>query len=129
MSDTPEYSAEVLAHFRAPHHAGRLEGEGVIVGEAGSKAQGRWIRLQARPVAGRIRDVGFLAYGCPGTIACCSLLAQWLHQAPIEQSRRLDARRLIEALSLAPVQRAAALAAEDALLDLLRRMPDSGGPV
>lgn len=128
MTDFPDYSDAVLAYFRAPWHAGRLRGEGVIVGEAGSREQGRWIRLQARPAAGRIDDVRFLAYGCPSTIACCSQLAQWLHRAPIEQARRLDARALIEVLSLTPVQRAAALAVEDALVDLLRHMPGAGSP-
>ncbi len=107
------YSPQVWAHFHHP----ALVGAPVIgwrMGEAGARSAGRYMRLALR------RDerglvARFSALGCPATIACGSLLCQRLHGLDPRQASAIDAEQLAQALQLTPVQRAAAVLAEDAL--------------
>jgi len=94
------YGAAVLAHFRNPVGAGRLEPDGlrVAAGEA-RDPEGQRVRLHVRvDAAGRLDEVRFQAFGCPVTIAVAS--------AAVE---RLVGRSRAEALALAPAELARAL--------------------
>jgi len=72
-----DYSGEVALHFAAPRHAGALPpGPGTLVrGEGGSLEQGAWVVFELRHEAGRILTLAWQAWGCPHTIAACSLAA------------------------------------------------------
>ena len=101
------YSAEVLAHFRDPHGAGRLpEGEsGVHSGEARDDEGGQRVRLHLRVGAdGRIESARFQAFGCPIAIASASATVARLEGASVAEALGLRADALARELALTPEQ-------------------------
>ncbi|MFQ5633908.1 MAG: iron-sulfur cluster assembly scaffold protein [Gammaproteobacteria bacterium] len=100
------YSDLVMHHFEQPANAGPLAGDmaDVFTGAAGQRESGTQVRFQARIDAGRISDMGFQAYGCPHTIAACSLATQRLLHQPAAALMTLDRADLMEALSV-PVEK------------------------
>jgi NifU-like protein involved in Fe-S cluster formation len=68
--------------FENARSAGTASGPGWFRGEAGSRSQGTWVQFDVQVSAegvGVIRDVRFLAFGCPHVIA----VAQWLAERSI----------------------------------------------
>lgn len=110
-------NALLLDHFDAPRGAGDVEdGPGVRRGEAGSEHHGALVRFALKTDAeGRIEDARFKAWGCPATIACASLVAEWARGRRMDEAAALDVRALVAPLEL-PVERLyAPLMVEDAL--------------
>jgi hypothetical protein len=63
--------------FENARNAGRASGPDWFRGEAGGRSQGTWVQFDVQvrvERVGVIRDVRFLAFGCPHVIA----VAQWL---------------------------------------------------
>jgi len=110
-----DYSPQVWAHFHRPAQVGAPVAEaGWWIGEARTRSNGRHVRLALRRDE-RGLEARFSALGCPATIACGSWLCQRLHGLDPRQADAIDAEQLAQALQLTPVQRAAAVLAEDAL--------------
>jgi adenylylsulfate kinase len=101
-----EYSAAVLAHFRAPVGAGRLTpGAGVASGEARDAVGGQRVRMHVRLGDGaRLAEVRFQAFGCPVTIAVASAAVERVAGREREAALALGAEALAAALELAPQQ-------------------------
>jgi nitrogen fixation NifU-like protein len=117
-----EYSEAVLAHFRRPRNArGFPTGvAGVVSGTAGSRARGREIRLELRfGTDGRVAECRYRVYGCPATIALCSLLSERLENLTPAEASSLSGIALAEELALPATKRDAALLLEDALRAVL----------
>ncbi|HSN17170.1 MAG TPA: iron-sulfur cluster assembly scaffold protein [Gammaproteobacteria bacterium] len=115
--DPLEYSDIVMAHFRAPRNAGGFP-EGtpdVTVGEAGNRKHGREIRLELKLADGRVEACRYRVYGCPATIALCSVLSERVVGCTREEAVDLGGLSLAEELELPVPKRAAALLLEDAL--------------
>lgn len=113
-----EYSEAVLAHFRAPRNAGVFPAgtAGVVSGTAGSRARGREIRLELRfGTDGRVAECRYRVYGCPATIALCSLLSERVGKLTPAEASSLSGIGLTEELGLPAPKRDAALLLEDAL--------------
>lgn len=104
-------------HFRAPRGAGVFDDmAGVRRGEAGSVHHGAVVRLDLKCGAeGRISEARFKAWGCAGTIACASLVAEWAAGRTLDEARTLDVRALAAPLELPPERLYAPLVVEDAL--------------
>lgn len=120
--DPLEYSEIVMAHFRAPRNSGGFP-EGtpdVTVGAAGSRKQGREIRLELKLTDGRVEACRYRVYGCPATIALCSVLSERVVGQTREEAAGLGGLNLAEELELPPPKRDAALLLEDALRAALR---------
>ena len=83
------------------------------------------MRLSLQVREGRIEAAGFLAYGCPPTLVCGSVLTEMITGKTIEEAARLTRKDLLEALGGLPSrkQHAAALAIET----LRAALPSSGG--
>ena len=114
----PEYSATVMQHFEAPRNAGRFapDTRGVIVGHAGERRLGRAVRFELRLGDGtRVLESRYQVYGCPATIALCSIVSERLEGRPLAEAAGWDALALAEELKLPAAKRAAALLVEDAL--------------
>jgi NifU-like protein involved in Fe-S cluster formation len=111
----PHYSPEVWRRFRAPRHAGVLDGAGVCMGEARTPASKAVLRLFLDIGQGRIRAARFQALGCPSSIAAGDWLCEWLEQRSVSEAARLTVAELAEALALAAERRHCAVLAEDAL--------------
>lgn len=101
------YSAEVLAHFRHPHGAGRLPEDeaGSRRGEACDDEGGQRVRLHLRVGAdGRIERARFQAFGCPIAIAAASAAVARLEGASVADALALRADELARELALTPEQ-------------------------
>ncbi len=116
--DPIEYSEVLLAHFRAPRNAGSFPAgtTDVSVGTAGSCRQGREIRLELKLGSdGRIEACRYRVYGCPATVALCSVLSTKLPGLTPDEAGQLSGLALAEELQLPAPKRDAALLLEDAL--------------
>lgn len=118
-----EYSETVREHFLRPRNAGDFPAgtPDVMEGRAGSRRQGREIVLALRLEAGRVAECRYRAYGCPATIALCSILSERLAGQTPQECRQMGGLALAEELGLPPAKRAAALLLEDALQAALAR--------
>ena len=72
------------------------------------------IRLSLRLKENRIDAVRFLAYGCPPTLVCGSVLTELINGKPVDEALRLTRKELVDAVGGLPSrkQHAAALAIE-----------------
>jgi nitrogen fixation NifU-like protein len=113
-----EYSEAVLAHFRRPRNVGGFPAgtAGVVSGTAGARARGREIRLELRlGTDSRVAECRYRVYGCPATIALCSLLSERLMGQSLVEASASSGLALAEELKLPAPKRDAALLLEDAL--------------
>jgi len=118
-----EYSETVVEHFRAPRNTGAFPSgdRDVLSGWAGSRKQGREIRLKLKLAEdGRIAACRYQAYGCPATIALCSVLSERLPGMTPAEALGWSGMHLAEELELPAPKRDAALLLEDALRHALR---------
>jgi iron-sulfur cluster assembly enzyme ISCU, mitochondrial len=118
MPTDSEYSATVWSHFRSPKNVGVFNQDtpGVLNGRAGTHRIGRVIefQLQVTP-AGRVADSRYRVYGCPATIALCSLTSEALKGSPLQAAVAYSVVNLAEQLGLPAEKRAAAITVEDAI--------------
>lgn len=118
-----EYTDIVLAHFRAPRNAGSFPAgtANVSRGSAGEQRRGRDIRLEVKLTSdGRVEAMRYRVYGCPATIALCSVLSERVVGQTREEAAGMAGLRLAEELGLPATKRDAALLLEDALRAALR---------
>lgn len=111
-------NALLLDHFDRPRGGGAFPvGEpGVRRGEAGSERHGAMVRIELKSGAdGRIEDSRFSAWGCAGTLACASLVTEWVRGRTLAEVRTAEVRKLAEPLALPPERLYAPLMVEDAL--------------
>lgn len=124
MSEMASFPAGgVLEHFRAPRNSGRFPaGTGAVAeGRAGEIRHGRAIRFQLQIGRdARIAACRYQVYGCPATIALCSLASERLPGLSLEQALGWRALALAEELGLPAEKRAAALVLEDAVRAAVR---------
>jgi NifU-like protein involved in Fe-S cluster formation len=107
------YSSIFNDHFANPRNAGELP-DADATGEETNPICGDRMRLSLRVLEGRIEAAGFLAYGCPPTLVCGSILTELITGKTVDEAARLTRRDLVEALGGLPSrkQHAAALAIE-----------------
>jgi len=118
------YSSTFNDHIANPRNAGELRNANAI-GEETNPVCGDRLRLSLRVREGRIEAAGFLAYGCPPTLVCGSILTELITGKTIEEAARLTRKDLVEALGGLPSrkQHAAGLAIET----LRAALPSGGG--
>lgn len=111
------YSSEVAAHFAAPRHAGLLaDGPGRLVcGDGGSVEQGAWVVFRLRIDGGRVLALAWQAWGCPHTIAACSLAAETLSGGTRADLQAFDPLSLRARLEVPVLKTARLLFVQDAL--------------
>ena len=118
-----EYTDAVLEHFRAPRNTGSFPAgtANVARGRAGERRRGREIHLELKLAGnGRVEAMRYRVYGCPATIALCSVLSERVVGRTREEAASLGALSLAEELGLPAPKRDAALLLEDALRAALR---------
>ncbi|HEX9422466.1 MAG TPA: iron-sulfur cluster assembly scaffold protein [Pyrinomonadaceae bacterium] len=117
------YSEAFKDHIANPRNAGELPDANATAEETNPVCGDR-LRLSLRLREGRIEAAGFLAYGCPPTLACGSILTELIIGKTIEEVGNLKRKDLLDALGGLPSrkQHAAALAVET-----LRAALTSGG--
>jgi nitrogen fixation NifU-like protein len=107
------YSSTFNDHIANPRNAGELP-DANATGEETNPICGDRMRLSLRVREGRIDAAGFLAYGCPPTLVCGSILTELITGKTIEEAALITRKELVEALGGLPSrkQHAAALAIE-----------------
>jgi nitrogen fixation NifU-like protein len=116
------YSPIFKDHISNPRNAGELADADVSAEETNPVCGDR-LRLSLRLRDNLIEEVRFLAYGCPPTIVCGSVLTELLAGKTIEDARKLKRQNLLDAVGGLPSrkQHAAALAIET-LTTALRKL-------
>ena len=107
------YSEIFKNHLAQPRNAGELS-DANAVAEESNPVCGDRLRLSLRIRHGRIEAVRFLAYGCPPTLACGSVLAEMTQGMAIDEATNLSKNEIVVALGGLPTrkQHAASLAIE-----------------
>jgi NifU-like protein involved in Fe-S cluster formation len=107
------YSDAFKDHLLNPRRAGELP-DANAVAEQTNPVCGDRLRLSLRLRDGRIEAARFLAYGCPPTLACGSVLAEMIEGKATDEAARLTRQEITRALGGLPQrkQHAAALAIE-----------------
>ena len=107
------YSATFNDHILHPRNAGELA-EANALAEETNPVCGDRLRLSLIVRKGQIEAVRFLAYGCPPTLACGSILTELILGKTVQEAMQLTRTDLLNALGGLPSrkQHAAALAVE-----------------
>jgi NifU-like protein involved in Fe-S cluster formation len=107
------YSTTFKDHIANPRNAGELADANAVAEETNPVCGDR-LRLSLRVRDGRIEAAGFLAYGCPPTLVCGSVLTELIVGKTIEAAAGLTRKDLLDAIGGLPSrkQHAAALALE-----------------
>jgi nitrogen fixation NifU-like protein len=107
------YSAAFKDHLTNPRNAGELA-DANAVAEQTNPVCGDRLRLSLRVRHGRIDAARFLAYGCPPTLVCGSVIAELLEGMTVVEAQRLKRKELLDVIGGLPSrkQHAAALAIE-----------------
>lgn len=107
------YSAQFKDHLANPRNAGELPDAGTIADKTNPVCGDR-LRLSLKIKDGRIETARYLAYGCPPTLVCGSVLTELIIGKTTEDARQLTRADLINAIGGLPSRKhhAAALAIE-----------------
>src|SRR5438552_17282614 len=107
------FSRAFKDHLVNPRNAGELPDANAIAEET-NPVCGERLRLSLRIRDGRIEAARFLAYGCPPTLACGSVLAEMIEGMKVADAVGLTRKDIADALGGLPARKhhAAALAIE-----------------
>lgn len=107
------YSETFKDHLTKPRNVGELA-DADAVAEETNPVCGDRLRLSLQISESRIEAARFLAYGCPPTLVCGSILTELLLGLLLSEAERLTRKDLIDAVGGLPPrkQHAAALAIE-----------------
>jgi len=107
------YSQTFKDHIANPRNVGELTNANAS-GEETNPVCGDRLRLSLRVRDGRIEAAGFLAYGCPPTLVCGSVLTELIIGKNVTEAMLLTRNELVAAVGGLPSrkQHAAALAIE-----------------
>ena len=113
------YSTTFKDHLSHPRNVGELADANAVAEETNPVCGDR-IRLSLRVNGGCIEAVRFLAYGCPPTLVCGSVLTGLIHGKQVTEVMRITRNNLVDAVGGLPSrkQHAAALAIETLQLAL-----------
>ena len=107
------YSKTFKDHIANPRNAGEIADANAI-GEETNPVCGDRLHLTLRVREGIVEAAGFLAYGCPPTLVCGSVLTELIIGKTVERALLLTRKQLVDAVGGLPSrkQHAAALAIE-----------------
>jgi len=107
------YSAKFKEHLAHPRNAGELPEANAIADETNPICGDR-LRLSLVIKDNRIEAVRYLAYGCPPTLVCGSVLTELINGKTTAQAKQLTRADLLESIGGLPSRKhhAAALAIE-----------------
>jgi len=107
------YSAKFKEHLANPRNAGELADANAVADETNPICGDR-LRLSLIVRNGRIEAVRYLAYGCPPTLVCGSVLTELISGKTTEEAKQLTRSDLLDAIGGLPSRKhhAASLAIE-----------------
>jgi nitrogen fixation NifU-like protein len=120
------YSPQTRDHFNHPRNAGTLETP-TAVGSEGVPGRGNYMVIHIRVAAGRISEIRYQTYGCPGAIACGSAVTELAKGKTLTEAAAIsrdDVDKLLGGLPLGKGH--CADLAVNALRDALAKAKDGG---
>jgi NifU-like protein involved in Fe-S cluster formation len=107
------YSSTFKDHLAHPRNAGELAGA-TVVQEGSNPVCGDRIRLSLIVKNDRIESAGYLAYGCPPTLVCGSVLTELITGKTMAEAKQLTRADLLHVIGGLPSRKhhAASLAIE-----------------
>ncbi len=107
------YSEKFKEHLAHPRNAGELADATAIADETNPICGDR-LRLSLFVVDDRIEAARYLAYGCPPTLVCGSVLTELINGKTIEEAKQLTRANLLDEIGGLPSRKhhAASLAIE-----------------
>ncbi len=107
------YSSKFKDHLAHPRNAGELPDANVI-GDQQNPVCGDRLRLSLIVRNDRIETARYLAYGCPPTLVCGSVLTELVSGKTISEARKITKSDVLDAVGGLPSRKhhAAALAIE-----------------
>jgi len=107
------YSTKFKDHLAHPRNAGELSDANAVADETNPICGDR-LRLSLIVKDDRIEAAAYLAYGCPPTLVCGSVLTEMISGKTTEEAKRLTRADLLEAIGGLPSRKhhAASLAIE-----------------
>lgn len=107
------YSTEFKDHLANPRNAGELADANAVADEQNPVCGDR-IRLSLIVSEDQIQSARYLAYGCPPTLVCGSVLTELIIGKSVDEARKLTRADLLNVIGGLPSrkQHAAALAIE-----------------
>ena len=107
------YSPTLKDHVANPRNSGELPDANAVAEETNPICGDR-LQLSLRIKGGRVDAVRFLAYGCPPTLACGSVLTELITGKSLAEVQKVTRKDIVEAVGGLPLrkQHAAALAIE-----------------
>lgn len=107
------YSTQFKDHLAHPRNAGELP-DATAVADEKNPVCGDRLRLSLRVENDRIEAARYLAYGCPPTLVCGSVLTELIVGKTIEEAKQLTRADLLNAIGGLPSRKhhAASLAIE-----------------
>ena len=107
------YSNKFKDHLAHPRNAGELPGASVVADEQ-NPACGDRLRLSLIVNDDRVESARYLAYGCPPTLVCGSVLTELITGKTVDEARQMTKGDLVEEVGGLPSRKhhAAALAIE-----------------
>ena len=107
------YSTQFKDHLAHPRNAGELPGANAVADEKNPVCGDR-LRLALIVKNDRIETVRYMAYGCPPTLVCGSVLTELISGKTTEEAKQLTRSDLLNAIGGLPSRKhhAAALAIE-----------------
>lgn len=107
------YSATFKDHLARPRNVGKLP-EANAVAEQSNPVCGDRLRLSIAVQDGRIEAARYLAYGCPPTLVCGSVLTELITGKTVSEALKLTRTDVLNAVGGLPSRKhhAAALAIE-----------------
>ena len=117
------YSDLLKDHLTNPRNGGELADANAVAEETNPVCGDR-LQLSLRVLNSQIEAARFLAYGCPPTLACGSLMAEMLEGMSVENALKLRRGEIVAALGgLSPQKQHAASLAIETLRSALERVP------
>lgn len=120
------YSPQLIEHFERPRNVGELPDADARV-QVDNPACGDIMLLTLKLADGRISDARYRTKGCVASIACGSLLTEWLCGKSLDEARALRREEVVRGVGGLPNESLhASHLVMDALSAALSQLPRSG---
>ncbi len=93
------YRAEIIEHYRHPHHYGHLENPDVVYHDTNSSC-GDELTMELKIEDGRIADARFTGKGCAISQASASMLTDEIIGMSVEEAKKIDKDFILDMLGI-----------------------------
>ena len=100
------YNEIVMEHVRDPRNVGEMsDKEADGFSESGDPSCGDVLKLWIKVESGKIADIKFKTFGCPGAISTSSMMTVLANGKTIEEAKNITDDEVVEALGGIPEQK------------------------